>query len=427
MLVLLFVLFIILLVVGIPVAVAMALSAIGTLALSGQAHLLVTIPQRMVNALDSFPLMAVPLFILTGQLMNTSGITRRILDLAGTVVGHIRGGLSHVNVLTSMLFAGISGSATADASGIGAVLIPGMTDEGYEEDWAVGITAASSAIGPIIPPSILMVIYGFMTQLSIGRLFLAGIVPGILIGVFLIAAGYVLAVRRGHSPRPRATMAAFSKAVLRGWAPLLTPVIIIVGVVGGVFTATEAGVIAVAYAIVLGLFFRELTLKGIVDALVSAGKNTASVLFIVACATPFGFILSREQMPRHLTALMTGMSSEPALILALIILLLLLIGLVIDGMVALLVFVPVFFPLASAIGLDPYHFATVMVTCIMIGGVTPPVGILLYVACSVSGIPVHRVTRLVWYFVAFMVAVVFLIAYVPSLVTFIPDAWMPLP
>lgn len=425
MLILLFCLFILLIALRVPVAIAMGLSALATLIIFGRFDLLVVIPQRMVTSLDSFPLMAVPLFILTGQLMNSGGITKRILDLAGAFVGHIRGGLSHVNVLASMLFAGISGSATADASGIGAVLIPSMVDNGYDEDWAVGITAASSAIGPIIPPSVLMIVYGFMTQLSIGRLFLAGIVPGVLIGLFLIIAGYVLAVRRKMSPKPRASMRTILTAIKKGWAPLLTPVIIIVGITGGIFTATEAGVIAVIYAIILGVVYKELTFKGFVKDLISAGKNTGTILFIVACATPFGFILSREQLPQLLTQGMMNLTMQPALILGMIIVLLFIVGLLVDGMVALLIFTPVFFPLANAIGLNPYHFATVMVVTIMVGGVTPPVGILLYIACSVSGIPVKRVSKLIWYFVAFMIAVVLIIAFVPKLVTFIPETFMP--
>ena len=421
MLPILFLAFFALMAVGAPIAIALGASTLLTLVVNGHTDMLLMLPQKMMTALDSFPLMAVPLFILTGQLMNNGGITRRIVRLSNVIVGHVRGGLSHVNVVASMIFAGISGSATADTAGIGSVLIPAMIEDGYEEDWAVGITAASSTIGPIIPPSILMVIYGFMTQLSIAKLFLVGLVPGIIIGLALIAAGYILAVKRGQARKARASLKQMLLALKDGWPPLLAPLIIIGGITTGVFTATEAGVIAALYALILGLVYRELNFRNLIEVVFTSAVNTTVVLFIVACASSFGWVIGYEQLPMTLVGILNSITTNPHLMLFLILVVMLLLGMVMEGMVMLLVFVPVFIPLANVIGLDPYHFALLMIVCIEIGGLTPPVGLLLYIACGVSHVPIRRVTRLVWYFVAVMVVVLLLLAYVPGLATWLPD------
>ena len=416
--------FIVLLFMGVPLALSVGFSSLVSLLLfSDMPSVMVVL--RMYNQLDSFTLMAIPLFILTGQLMNTGGITRRIIKLADVFVGHIRGGLSHVNVLASMLFAGISGSATADAAGIGSILIPAMQEDGYEDDWAVGITAASSTIGPIIPPSILMIVYAAMTQLSVGKLFLAGLIPGILIGVSLLAAGYILAVKRNYKrKRKMSTLKEIGSALKEGWPPLMAPVIIIGGITGGVFTATEAGVVAAIYSLVLGLIYKELKFESLLDVFAKAVKSTAVVMFIFACAGTFGAILAIEQVPIKLAGFLTGLSLPPHIILDLVIVLMLIIGLLLDATSALIIFVPMLFPIGTVFGFGTYHFATIVVVSLLIGGITPPVGVLLYISCSVSNVPVKKVTRLVWFFVLFMVAMVFLIAYVPALVNFLPDRFI---
>ena len=255
----------------------------------------VIIVQKIYNQLDSFSLMAVPLFVLTGQLMNSGGITRRIINFSKFFFRKIPGSLSHVNVLTSMLFAGISGSATADAAGVGSILIPAMEEDGYEEDWAVGITAASSTIGPIIPPSVLMIVYGAITQLSIGKLFLAGLIPGILVGVSLLVVGYILAKKRrkkrlDYQITKKEAWLAFKDC----WPTLLAPVIIIAGITGGVFTPTEAGVVSALYAMGLGIFYKELNWQRLFEAFWSTAKSTIVVLFIIGCSAPFGWLLAHE-------------------------------------------------------------------------------------------------------------------------------------
>ena len=411
--------FAVFLILGVPVAFAMGLSALTALLLTGQVSLML-IPQRLVVAMDSFSLMAVPLFILAGHLMNTGGITVRIIRFSEVLVGHIRGGLSHVNVLASMIFSGVSGSSTADAAGIGAVLIPSMVKKGYDEDWAVCITAASSTIGPIIPPSILMVIYGSMTRLSIGKLFLSGLIPGFLVGLSLMVMGYLLAVLRKQPSQARCSMGEAWRAFKDAFLPILAPLIILVGITGGIFTATEAGVIAAIYALFLGFLYKEITLANLGKTLLTAAYNTTVILLIIACASSFGWILAREQFPVLLVNLLTSLSGDPTVALILVIILMLIVGLFIEGLAALMIFVPVLVPVAQTFGFDPIFFALIMVVCIQIGAVTPPVGMLLFVSCSAGGVPLKRVGNLIWFFILGLLGVLALVVIFPALATYLP-------
>ena len=323
-----------------------------------------------------------------------------------------------------MLFAGISGSATADSAGIGAILIPSMLNEGYEEDWAVGITAASSTIGPIIPPSILMIVYASITGLSVGRLFLAGFFPGVLVGLSLLVAGYILAVRRHRRQSDYTlTRSEVFRAILAGWPPMLAPLIIIGGVTTGVFTATESGAVAAFYALILGIMYKEITLKTFYHTLLETAKHTAVILFIIACAATFGWLMAYQNVPQDIIAFITSLTSNSHIILLLILILVLLLGMVVDGLAIILVFVPVFFPLIMDLGFDPYHFAAILVVAVCIGSITPPVGILLYIACSVGGnIPIRKTMPLIWVFVAVMIVVLFIVAYIPVVSTYLPYA-----
>jgi tripartite ATP-independent transporter DctM subunit len=424
MIIILLVSFFILLILGVPMAFSVGVSALLAVLLKSSIPP-VMIVQQMFTQLDSFTMMAIPLFILTGQLMNTGGITKRLINFSKIFVGRIPGGLSHVNVITSMFFAGVSGSATADTAGVGSILIPAMKEEGYEDDWAVGITAASSTIGPIIPPSVLMIVYGAITQLSVGRLFLAGLIPGILVGVSLLVVGYILALKRRknhvdfHMTKPEIKV-----AVKESWPTLLAPIIIIVGITGGVFTPTEAGVIAALYSLILGIIYKELTWKSFVKTVWETAKSTTIVLFIIACASTFGWVLAHENIPNLIVDTITRISSNPDIIMLMIIALMLIIGLFIDGLAAILIFVPVLFPLANMVGFEPYHFATIIVVSIEIGGITPPVGLLLYIACGVNKIPIKKVSPLIWVFVAAITIVLLLVAFIPPLATFVPNTFM---
>ena len=408
---------------GIPIGFAMGLSSLIALLISGTIPLLI-IPQRITVALDSFPLLAVPLFILTGELMNTGGITRRIIDFANALVGHLRGGLSHVNVLASMLFAGVSGSATADAAGIGAVLIPSMTKEGYDPDLAISVTAASATIGPIIPPSVTMVIYSSITGLSIGKLFLAGIIPGILFGLSQMTVGYIYSVRRKYPTKPKTPFRVLLLTLRRAFFPMLAPVIILWGIVGGVFTATEAGAVAVLYALILGFLYKEITFRQLYTLLLRTGQSTAVVLIIIACANSFGWILATQQLPMVVVNMLTSFSSDPTVIFLLIIGALLLIGTVVEGLAALIILVPVLTPLVATYGYDPIHFALIVVLLLAIGTITPPVGILLFVTCGVARQPLKAVGSIIWVFVAGMICIVLLVAFFPPLATFLPELLM---
>lgn len=419
--VVLFSVFLASLLLGVPLAAAIGTSVVIAAVFTMDLPVVIIV-QRMFTQFNSFTLMAIPLFVLTGQLMNAGGITRRIIAFSDTVIGHVRGGLSHVNVLASMLFAGVSGSATADAAGIGSILIPAMKENGYEDDWAVVVTAASSAIGPIIPPSILMVIYGVVTELSVGRLFLAGIVPGVLIGLSQIATGYLLALKRGRkAERKRASPSEIARAFSVSWPPLLAPVIIIVGITAGVFTPTEAGAIAAAYTFLLCLIYKEIDVASFIRVLIDTAKASSVVYFIIGVAGAFGAIITIEQVPGQVVSTLLSISTHPTVIMLLVVVLMMIIGLFIDATTVILIFVPFLFPLANELGIDPYHFATVIVVTLQIGGITPPVGVLLYVACSVSGTPVRKVLRLPWAFVGFMLVVVMLMVFFPGLVTFFPS------
>jgi C4-dicarboxylate transporter DctM subunit len=414
--------FLILLVLGVPVAFSGAIASILAILMASDLPTVLVL-QRIYNTLNSFSLMAVPLFILTGQLMNSGGITRRIINLAKVFVGKIRGGLSHVNVVASMVFAGISGSATADSAGIGAILIPSMIKEGYEEDWAVGITAASSTVGPIIPPSVLMIVYASITQLSVGRLFLAGLFPGVFIGLSLLVVGYVLAVRR-HRKRSDYTLTRSDlfRSILEGWPTLLAPLIIIGGVTSGVFTATESGAIAALYALILGILYKELTFETFHKTLLETAKHTTIILFLVGCAATFGWVMAHQNVPQDLMHFITSVTSNNNIILLLILILVLITGTIVDGLAIILVFVPVFFPLTRNLGFDPYHFAAVFIVAVMIGAITPPVGILLYISCSVGGVSIRKTMPLIWVFVGAMTAILFFVAYVPVVSTYLPYA-----
>ncbi|MCQ1530674.1 TRAP transporter large permease [Lutispora saccharofermentans] len=410
--------FILLLLLGMPVAFAMAIS--GTLALFGLSNVSwILVPQRMFLALNSFPFLAIPLFILAGELMNTGGITRRIVRFADSLLRQFRGGLAYVNVLTNIIMAGFSGSATADAVAIGSIMIPAMVDDGYPPGFSAGLTASASCIGPIIPPSITMVMYGAITGVSIGSMFLGGFIPGLLIGLGLMALVWFYARKYDFKRSERASLSEILSSLKDAIWALIAPVIILFGIMSGVITATEAGVIAVIYALVVGLFiYKEINIKQIPAILAKAGMSTAVPSIIISCSAIFGWILARENFAVAVIDIFMSISTNPHVVYFMIILMLFLIGLFVDGSVAIIVFSPILFPIGNQMGFDPIHFALVIIITILIGTVTPPVGLQLYIASSIAKLPISKVT--IWPFVAVMVAVLFLITYVPSLVTYIP-------
>lgn len=413
------VIFIILLFCGVPVAFAMAIS--GTLALIGlEGVSFVLIPQRSFTALNSFPLLAVPFFILAGELMNTGGITRRIIRFSNAILGGIRGTLGQVNILASIIMAGFSGSATADAVAIGNILIPNMIKEGYPKDHSVGITASSACIGPIIPPSCVMAIYGGITGVSIGKLFIGGIIPGLLIGLALMLLtayySYKYDWPRGDKCSWKEKIASFLDAF---WA-LVAPVIILGGIISGIATATEAGVITVVYAFVVGTFiYKEIEIKQIPKLLSKVAIDMAVPIIIISLASIFGWILARENFAGLLVGLLTMFTDNPIVVYLEIVLLFLIIGLFVEGTAALLIFVPILIPLADQMGYNEVHFALVVMIMTLIGTITPPVGLQLYIASSIAKIPISEAK--IWPYAFAMLAVVLLTIFVPSLITYLPS------
>jgi tripartite ATP-independent transporter DctM subunit len=410
------------LVAGLPVALTMGLAGTAAIVIGGQYPLLV-IAQQLFNGINSFPLMAVPFFILAAELMTAGGLTASLLRFADHLVGHIRGGLGHVNVLSSMLFAGISGSALADAAGPGAVAMRMMRGAGYDAPYAGALSAATATIGPIIPPSILMVIYAISdNRVSVAGLFLAGVVPGILLGLALATANHVIAVRRGYqfrSQRPR--LGELGRSFLAAVPALLMPLIIIGGILGGVFTPTEAGAVAVAYAILIGVFVtRTLSLADLGRVFVRAGVITASVLLIVAMAKIFAWVLTVLRIPQTLALAFAGLTSDPLVALFLLALFALACGLVIDTLPALIILVPVLGPVAAQFGIDPLHFAVMLVLNLTIGMVTPPVGPVLFVISTVGRIRLEALARAILPLLLAELAVLALVILFPALSTTLP-------
>ncbi|WP_374445112.1 TRAP transporter large permease [Stella sp.] len=381
------------------------------------------IAQRLFNGLDSFPIMAVPLFILAGELMNESGITLRIIRLSSAFVGHVRTGLCQVAILSSVIFAGISGSAVADASALGRVFIPEMEREGYPRDFSAALIAAAAVIGPIIPPSIPMIIYALIVGESVAALFLSGVVPGLLLGLSLALLVYFRTRQVAPAPRPRATRAELWAALRQGIVPLMMPVIILATILGGIVTPTEAAAVAVLYALVVGMFvLRTVTVTALVRVLAASMLLSAVILFIIAAANLLNWVLTTDQLPQRFAAFIVGEANDPVLFLILVTLLLLIVGCLIEGMAAMIVLVPILAPIAAQLGIDPVHFAMVVVLNLMIGLITPPMGLCLFVVDGIAKVGLARLVRRVWPFILAELVVLGLVVFVPQLSTALPRA-----
>jgi C4-dicarboxylate transporter DctM subunit len=407
---------------GVPIAVSLGLAAVVVMAWMGGTDLLIILAQRMYSGISSFPLLAIPFFILAGNLMNTGGMTRRIFAFAQLFVGRIRGGLAHVNVVGSMIFAGMSGSAVADAAGLGVIEIEAMRKEGYPAKYAACITAVSSTIGPIIPPSIPFVLYGSLASVSVGTLFLAGVVPGVLMGIALMAAIAVEAQRR---QLPRMRKPVFDRATVlmaAGALPALaTPALIIGGILSGVVTPTEAAVVAALYALLIGVFaYRELRPEEVWQILWESARQTVQVMFIIAAASAYGWVLVQQQIPNAVIDGMLSLSTTPWVVLLLINIVLLVLGLFIEPIAIMLIATPILLPLAAKIGVSPEHLGVIVVLNLMIGLVTPPVGLCLYAVASVSREPMGEIVKELWPYLIALLAVLALVTYVPAVALWLP-------
>lgn len=415
-------LFLILLLIGLPVFFALLASPGVLLMAGGQERDLILLYRNLYNGMDSFPLMAIPFFMLAGELMNRGGITERLVEFAQAFMGHLRGGLAHVNVLSSMLFAGLSGSAVADTSALGSMLIPAMEKQGYTRKFAAAITAASSVIGPIIPPSGIMIIYAYVMGESVAALFLAGIVPGTLVGVGLMIMVKFMADKYDFPVATnRYTWAERGNASLKAFFPLLTPVIILGGILSGVFTPTEASAIAVAYALVVGLFIlRTMTLRDLPEVFSRAGITAAVVLLLVGAAMSFKTVVSLSHAPEILAEFILTLSQNPLILLFLINLLLFVVGMFLDAGPAIIILAPILSPVFADLGVHPVHFAIIMSVNLTVGLATPPMGLVLFVAASVSKERVATISRAILPFLAVEVIVIFLITFVPAISMTIP-------
>ncbi|HJS32002.1 MAG TPA: TRAP transporter large permease [Alphaproteobacteria bacterium] len=408
-----------LLLIGLPVSFTIIIVCGLSIIARGLPEMLLA--QRLFSGLDSFPIMAIPLFILAGELMNESGITDRIIRMASAFVGHVRTGLCQVAILSSVIFAGISGSAVADASALGRVFIPAMEREGYPRDFSGALIAAASVIGPIIPPSIPMIIFALIVQESVAALFLAGVVPGLLLGVALAVVAYFQARSISPPPTPRQNLAGILAALKSGIIPLLMPVIILATILGGVVTPTEAAAVAVLYALVVGVFIlRTVTFRALVRAFASSMLLSAVILFIIASANLVNWLLTTDQIPQRFTAFVIGQVKDPALFLILVNVLLLIVGCLIEGLAAMIVLVPILAPLAASFGIDPIHFAMVVVLNLMIGLITPPMGLCLFVADGIARVGLPAILRRIWPLFAAEVIVLAAVTFVPELSVFLP-------
>jgi tripartite ATP-independent transporter DctM subunit len=411
-----------LLLMGMPVGFVLGVTSLMAIIELGLPNLMSIIPSRFYSGCDLFPLMAMPLFILAGEVMNKTDITHRLINFSTTLIGHIRGGLGHANILASVFFAGITGSAVADTAAIGTMLIPAMEKAGYDRKFSAAITAASSCIGPIIPPSSVMVIYGAFMGVSIAGLFAAGLIPGLLMAPGLMALTYRTAKRENY---PREEKRAGFRELLvsgkRSSLALLMPIIILGGILTGFFTPTEAGAVAVIYGVFVGFFvYRNLKTKDLWPILAKMSHTTSIVFLILASAAILSWLLAAEQIPQKAADLVLSVTTNKYLILLFMNLLLLFVGCFMDQTAALLILGPVLAPLSNQIGVHPLHFGMIMCLNLVIGLTTPPLGACLFSCCSIAGITVEDIAKSIWPMILYLLVILLLVTYVPAVSMMLP-------
>ena len=405
---------------GMPIAFVLGLSCVIYLVFFSSFPLVV-LAQRMIAGMNTWVFLAVPLFILAGNLMNATGITDKLIRCINSFVGHIRGGLAIANVQASMVFAGVSGTAVGDTASIGSIMIPAMKREGYKADYSAAVTAASSVVGPIIPPSLPMIIVAAILNLSVGRLFIGGVVPGLMLGIGLTMVAYIIARRERQPQRERVRWAQRLKTLGAGVEAIMMPVIIIGGIVGGVFTPTEAAGIACAYALIVGVVIeRTLPLNKIPRVLLDSLIMSVPIMILVGTSTVFSWILIAERVPQAVAEVLFAVSDNPLLILLIINVFLLFIGTFMETNAAILILFPVLFAIAPEIGVDPIQFALMMIVNLMIGLTTPPMGICLFVSGSIAKESIFRIARRLWPFYLILLVVLLAVTYVPAVTLFLP-------
>lgn len=409
---------------GVPIAVALGLGSMGAIFISGKYSTLAII-HKMIGSIDSFILLAIPFFVLAGQLMNTSGITVKIFRFAKALVGHIPGGLAHANIIGSIIFSGMSGSAVADAGGLGQVEMKAMIDEGYDPEFSAAITAASATVGPIIPPSIPMVLYGAMAEVSVGALFLGGFIPGLLLGIGMMILVYFISIKRNYLKSNKFDLKEAWVSFKGAFLAIITPIIIIGGILFGIFTPTEAAVVATIYAFVLGfIVYREMTLKVLLKSLIDATVTTSTIIFILAAAAAFSWVIAMEGVPQAVTRFIQSTTQNPYMILFILNIVFLVLGMFMESLSILVITVPFLAPLINAYGFDHVHIGVMVVLNLMLGLCTPPVGMSLFVCSKVGNVKLEKLYREILPFLIPLFAVLFIITYVPVTVTFVPDLFL---
>lgn len=416
----LFIVFLILLVLGFPIAFSLGISAFVYILFSDLP--LMVIPQKMYAGIDVFVLLSIPGFILAGNLMNASGITSRIIKFCNALLGHIRGGLGLANVGASLLFGGISGTAIADTASIGSVMIPAMKKEGYDAAFSCAVTASSSTIGPIIPPSLPMIIAATLTGLSVGKLFIAGIVPGVMLAIGFMLVTYIISVKRQYPKSTRASLSQIVKSFFQAFWAIMMTLVILFGIIGGVFTPTEASIVAVIYAMGIGLWvYKELTLKAIPKIVLNSAKTTASLMVLVGFANLFAWIMTIEELPQLIADSLLNLTENKILLLLMINLLLLFVGAFMETIAALLILFPVLLGVAMHVGVDPVQFAIIMVFNLVIGLTTPPVGVCLFVASSIGNVSLEKIAKAGLPFLLVSLFILILVTYVPGVSLWLPS------
>jgi len=414
-----FVVLLVLMLSGMPIAYSLGIASAGYMLMSGTS--LAMMAQRMVNGANSFTMLAIPFFFMAGELMNISGVTDKIINMAKALVGHFKGGLAQVNIVASVFFAGVSGSATADTAALGSTLIPKMVEEGYDLDFAAAITVASSCVGPIIPPSITLVLYGILAGEDVGKLLIAGIVPGVIIALFQMVYTHFYAVKMDYPSYPKATPREMGKAVTSGFSALMMPIIIIGGTLSGVFTPTESAAVAVLYGIIIGFFiYRNLKVPQFYESLKRVGVQSMNNMFILAAAACFSWVLTITKAADVLVNLMLGISTNKYVVMLMILALLMFIGFFMQASQALVVLTPMLLPVIKAVGIDPIHFGIVVVVALTFGGCTPPVGSMLFVVNSITKMGFARLTKAMVPLYIPLLGALLVIAFVPQFSLFLP-------
>ena len=420
----LLIVFAVLVVIRVPVAFAIGLACLVVL-ITFDALPIEALPHKLVGGIDAYVFLAIPLFILAGVLMNAGGITDRLFSFARILVGHVPGGLGHANVVASILFAWMSGSAVATVGGLGEIEIKAMRDNGYDLPFAASVATIGSVLGPIIPPSIPMIIYAALTEESLGKIFLGGIIPGLLIGLSLMAVIYIMARRRGYPRDVRSRLREVVKASRQAVIPLLMPVIMLGGIVSGIFTPTEAAAVAALYALLISVFvYRTVHWRDLPKLFTDTMVTTAVVTFIISTTSAFSLILTVEDAGTKLAGAVLGLSANKYVVLFLINVLLLVFGALMEAGVVLILFIPILYPLAIQLGIDPIHFGVLLCANLMIGVATPPVGMSLFVMSHISGLRMETLMRAILPFLIPLLLCLLLLTYVPEVVSFLPDLFM---